>query len=218
MSNQVSSCIYSAFIAAALLMGGCCCGPMGSCGPGGCVTDCHDCEGGGVPMAYGPLQHLNRMRKSLVCGGGCGEVYYGEWQSTPPDACDPCCDDQFVGGAVPCQPFCWRPGAIFGFLTGIYGQRFCEGSGTSAGTCGCGVFDNSCGGGCSSGCGCDSGVVSSGNYESGNCATCNSTSASRPSTRIAKPHSMPQSRQTARLPNTRYSNSNQRIQAATQYR
>ena len=29
----------------------------------------------------------------------------GEWISTPPDACDPCCGDQWVGGATACRPF-----------------------------------------------------------------------------------------------------------------
>ena len=182
------SILLSATVVFAVVFSGCCCGPYGGCGPvgagigGGCVTDCNDCDGGtcsaGRPMVYGPLQHLAQMRKSLVCGGGCGEVYYGEWQSTPPDACDPCCGDQFVGGAVPCNPFCWtwRPGQLFyGFFGGLYGQRFCHGCGNDFGSCGCGsVVD--------SGCGCDA----AGGSTAG-CATCNSSSAVGPQNRIAAP-------------------------------
>jgi len=26
----------------------------------------------------------------MTCGGGCSEVYWGEWLSDPPDPCDPC--------------------------------------------------------------------------------------------------------------------------------
>lgn len=188
----------------AMLMTGCCCGPYGGCGVGGgCVTNCSDCDGVtyglGARNACGPLQHMNMLRKSLVCGGGCGEVYYGEWQSTPPDGCDPCCGDQFVGGATPCRPFCWqwRPGMLlYGFLNNIYGQRLCSGCGSNFDSCGCG---GNFGGGWGSGCGCDGGYASS-SYDSGfgasydggysgggGCATCDSSVAAQPNTRIASP-------------------------------
>ena len=191
-----NSFIMSSLLVASLMMSGCCCGPgAGGCGNGygTCVTNCNDCDGGscnGGQMAYGPLQHLTQMRKSLVCGGGCGEVYYGEWQSTPPDANDPCCNDQFTGGAVPCQPFCWRPGTLFGIFGGLYGQRFCEGCGNSFDQCGCG-FGSSCGGSCGDGCGCDSGGYESGGVVGSGtgCSTCSSSSAASPSNhRIANPN------------------------------
>ncbi len=188
---------------AAFMMSGCCCGPYGACGGGGigeCTTGCNDCEGvgvGGPPMAYGPIHHLTQMRKSLVCGTGCGEVYYGEWRSTPPDACDPCCDDQFVGGAVPCRPFCWQwqPGQfLFGKLGSLYGKRFCEGCGNTFDACGCNFLGSP--GHVTSHCGCD-GSVAAGNGGSG-CATCNSSSSSPTATRIAAPP-QPTSSRTARM-------------------
>lgn len=127
-----------------------CCGPMG-CGPG-CYTACNDCNGGGCgpTMPCSPLDGIRQFKRSLVCGGGCGEVYMGEWMSTPPDACDPCCGDQWVGGATKCRPFCWQPGALLSRLR-LYGQRCCDGGGCGGccdpgGDCGgCGGCD-SCGG------------------------------------------------------------------------
>lgn len=201
MFIRTSFILTSVIIAS--LMTGCCCGPCGNMGGGGCVTDCNDCDGvtyGRNPtMASGPLQHLTMLRKSMVCGGGCGEVYYGEWQSTPPDACDPCCGDQFVGGATPCQPFCWqwRPGQLlYGFLSNVYGQRLCEGSG--------GYFDDcSCGGGVVGGyaAGCDTcggGEAFDSGFGGGGCATCNSNHAAKPNTRIAAPQTPPTDHRTAR--------------------
>lgn len=122
-----------------------CCGPMG-CGPGCGTGSCFDCDGTAVaPLPNGPLDGLRNFKRSLVCGGGgCGETYIGEWISTPPDACDPCCGDQFVGGASKCRPFCWQPGSLLGGLN-MYGQRFCDGN-VSSSSCGCGVA--SCDGGC----------------------------------------------------------------------
>ena len=182
-----------------LVFSGCCCGPYGGCGPAGgaiggrCVTNCNDCDGssytGGRPIVYGPLQHLAQMRKSLVCGGGCGEVYYGEWQNSPPDACDPCRGSQFVGGAVPCNPFCWnwRPGQlVFGLFSNLYGHRYCNGCGNDFGSCGCGSNVDS-------GCGCDS----AGGHSAG-CATCNTASAVGPQNRIATPTQANNNSRTAR--------------------
>ncbi len=118
-----------------------CCGPMG-CGPGCAALDggCQDCDGGfGPAPACGPLDALRQARRSLVCGGGCGEVYYGEWTSTPPYAQDPCCGDQFAGGGVRCAPFCRVPGTLLhGLTVGLYGKRFSDDCGT-ADDCGCDV-------------------------------------------------------------------------------
>ncbi len=117
-----------------------CCGPM-ACGVGCNTGGCDDCDGtAGRPIPMGPLDGLRNFRQSLVCGGGgCGETYFGEWISTPPDDCDPCCGTQFVGGATPRRPFCWQPGSLLGSLN-FYGQRFCDGA-TSSAPC-------ECGGGC----------------------------------------------------------------------
>ena len=115
------------------------CMMSGCCAP----TACGDCDGAGIDagpvMLGGPLDGLRRMKRNLVCGSGCGEVYVGEWRSTPPDACDPCQGGDFVGGATPCRPFCgpfnWRPGAL---ASRMYGVRFCNHCGQSFDSCGCG--------------------------------------------------------------------------------
>ena len=125
-----------------------CCGPMG-CGVG-CSTGCNDCGSASVSgcgcgagqcsggacgaRAGGPFSGLRNARKSLICGSGCGEAYIGEWISTPPDCQDPCCNDQFVGGAVKARPFCRQRGTL---LRGLYGSRNCSGDESSA-SCGCG--------------------------------------------------------------------------------
>ncbi len=128
-----------------------------------------------------PIQNMRNLRRSLVCGSGCGEAYVGEWMSTPPDAADPCCGDQWVGGATPCRPFCWTPGTILGNL---YGGRFCTGAESSS-PCGCGDFS------------CDGGGSEeyfgeeylgeediSSHVETG-CATCDARSSITSSTRVA---------------------------------
>jgi hypothetical protein len=120
-----------------------CCGPMG-CGPGCGSYACNDCDGGcGPTMACSPMDGMRQFKRSLVCGGGCGEAYMGEWISTPPDACDPCCGDQWVGGATACRPFCWQPGALLSRLQ-LYGQRCRDAA------CGDACCDP-----CDVGCGCD---------------------------------------------------------------
>lgn len=110
-----------------------CCAPMGPIGPGCAVPGCNDCSGASActPIATGPLDALRNARRRMVCGSGCGESYVGEWISTPPDAVDPCCGDQFVGGATKCRPFCFQPGSLGMLLTGMYGQRVCSGDASS---------------------------------------------------------------------------------------
>ena len=110
----------------------------------GQTNHCHDCDGTYTRgISSGPLEGLRQWRKSFTCGGGgCGEVYVGEWISTPPDCYDPCCGDQFVGGAFPARPFAGRPRLMLGsgqLLNRISG-RLCSGNESSA-PCGC----DSCG-------------------------------------------------------------------------
>jgi len=144
-----------AFFTATISFSGCA-APCGSCGPvglgpvgPGCIdTNCNDCNGGCAANQYvarGPLDAIRNARRRMVCGSGCGEAYVGEWISTPPDAVDPCCGDQFVGGATKCRPFCWQPGGLLFGLRGMYGQRFCDGNQSST-PCPCGT--NFCDGGC----------------------------------------------------------------------
>lgn len=172
-----------------------CCGPRG-CGIG-CETGCGDCGAASVSSygcgtgscgarCGGPLAALRNARRSMICGSGCGEAYIGEWISTPPDCSDPCCDDQFVGGAVKARPFC-RPNC--GCLLGaIYGRRNCSGSESSV-PCGCGELE--CGG-------CDVGSYTTSEYVvddytevvpagagDGGCGCASCTAASPMATRLA---------------------------------
>lgn len=144
---MIRCCLLLTCLAVSLMSIGCC-GPMG-CGqrchtPMGC-NDCDGCETASYP-AMGPLDGLRNFKRRVMCGAGCGETYVGEWISTPPDAQDPCCGTEFVGGAVKCRPFsnqfCWEPGAL---VRKLYGGRFCDGAASSV-ECGCeGVCDGGCG-------------------------------------------------------------------------
>lgn len=117
----------SAMVALALILGlSGCCTPFG---PGCHSGNCYDCEGTNQYIPMAPFQDL---RHRLTCaGGGCGEVYIGEWISTPPDCPDPCCDDQFVGGASKCAPGCWTLGSLFDWrrFSGRYDDGGCCDSG-----------------------------------------------------------------------------------------
>lgn len=121
---------------------------VGCCG----VQQCNDCDGVGYGepvLPQRPFDRIRNLRKGLVCGSGCGEVYVGEWTSTPPDCNDPCCGTDFVGGATPCRPKCWQPGNLFRQMLGggLYGGRYCDGDASSA-ACGCGETGcNDCGSG-----------------------------------------------------------------------
>ncbi len=130
-----------------------CCGSFGP-GCGALQGGCYDCDGGFGPrgQATGPIDALRQAKRSLVCGGGCGEVYYGEWISTPPLCNDPCCGDQFIGGGVRAQPFCTPVSALRprNLLVNLYGKRFCDDCGTSATCDSCFSGCDSCDGGCSS--------------------------------------------------------------------
>lgn len=167
-------CFAAALLFAAISLSGCC-SPV--IGPGCATGGCNSCDGPiATQCATGPLDALRNARRRLACGAGCGEVYQGEWISTPPNVSDPCVGNQFVGGAVPCRPFCWQPGTL---LRGLYGQRFCSGDQSSA-PCGCGV--TTCGGGCGAGIVTeqyiDGGILNTGIPVSG--STCTSCTAGRP--------------------------------------
>jgi len=159
--------------AVAILASGCC-GPTG-CGPGCGVQDCFDCDGCSQVDPYvGPLQTVRQLRRKMVCGSGCGEVYRGEWRSTPPDCEDPCCGGQWVGGATVARPFCWQPGAILSLFPRLYGGRFCDGCGELFSDCDC----------CGDGQVIDGGVISEGG--SCGCASCSGDQIN--GTRMATQH------------------------------
>lgn len=162
--------LASLFFIAAISFSGCC-APIGPIGPGCTDFGCSDCSGCGASAQYianGPIDALRNARRRLVCGSGCGEAYVGEWISTPPDAVDPCCGGQFIGGAAKCRPFCFQPGNL---LRGIYGKRTCSGI-TSSTPCDCGASScssGSCGIGASPVVG---GHVISGPVVSSGCTSC----------------------------------------------
>jgi len=163
-----------------------CCGPMG-CGPGcDLPIGCNDCDGlGTAQIAGSPMGGLRQLKRQLVCGSGCGESYIGEWTSTPPDAQDPCCNNQWVGGARKCKPFCWAPGTIVG---GLYGGRFCTNEQSSA-SCGCeadSCSGGSCGGEVITGGYVEEGYIDGGVIQGSGCATCDAAAAAGGSTRIAQ--------------------------------
>lgn len=120
-----------------------CLSPMGvGCGRYG--DHCYDCEGGFGPRyaATGPLDALRQVGRSMVCGGGCGEVYYGEWISTPPYATDPCYGSEFTGAGCRerVEPLCYPPG---GLLAALYGQRYYEGCDDCCDNCSGAVIEGS---------------------------------------------------------------------------
>ena len=139
------------------MMSGCCCGPIDSCGGGGCGV------GGGYGGVVSPFNGLAQVRKAFICGSGCGESYTDEWCSTPPDACDPCSGGTFVGGATPCVGQCWYPGkGLLGFAGSVAscaGHKFCQFCNCLASHCTCGAYG---GGGCCGGGGCSGGGCSGG--------------------------------------------------------
>lgn len=77
-----------------------------ACGPCGAAEPC------AVAAPAGPL------RRMLTCNAGCGDLYFGEWQYDPPDACDPCNNHGDFVGPVCCGPSCWQR-----FWRGVHGVR-----------------------------------------------------------------------------------------------
>jgi hypothetical protein len=130
LSNGLCGVVLVA-LTAMLGLSGCCT----HLGPGCHAGNCYDCDGTNQYIPMSPFQHL---RHRMTCsGGGCGEVYVGEWISTPPDCHDPCCDDQFVGGAAPCRPGCWSLCSLFDLRR--FSVRY-----DSGGCCDGGCFDSGC--------------------------------------------------------------------------
>ncbi len=69
---------------------------LGSCSA--CGVCGGNCEG------HTPAQHL---KHKLTCASGCGELYWGEWISDPPDRCDPCDNwGNWTGPTGCCEPTC----------------------------------------------------------------------------------------------------------------
>jgi hypothetical protein len=109
-------------------------GACNDCGPGPCES-CADC-----PTDCGILPWL---RRSKVCGKGCGEVYWGEWISDPPDCCDPC--DPCYGCYTGPNDGCCNLGPCQRLLAALHGYKYCP-----APCCGdvCGLCNKGTCGGC----------------------------------------------------------------------
>lgn len=95
---------------------GCCVhrtmGPQDPCGPPDSglrpwkASQCESCGGG-------------TFAEKASCRTGCGEIYWDEWLSDPPDCCDPCDD---CGNWVGPQSCC-RGGKLSGLWTSLWGCR-----------------------------------------------------------------------------------------------
>lgn len=120
---------------------GCCSMPCGygAAGISG-IDDCGSCGVGGAAYC-GPNRFMDHLASTFGCGSGCGGMYWGEWTSDPPDACDPCdaCGN-WTGGAPAvwagdayCSP-CWEPLAG---LRNLWGYRYAHG-GYESGCSSCG--------------------------------------------------------------------------------
>jgi hypothetical protein len=62
----------------------------------------------------------------MACDAGCGDVYWGEWVSDPPAACDPCdCHGGYTGAVS--GPGCYWPFPILHGLHALWGYRYAPG-------------------------------------------------------------------------------------------
>ena len=114
---------------------------------------------------------FGNIRRTLACGSGCGEIYYGEWASNPPNTCNECDVAPRAYGINSRIPWLCNPFRFWGFqyrpngmgygnplrqrLWGCYGS-YGRGpllSGMGCDSCGSGGCDGGCGGGCNGGCG-----------------------------------------------------------------
>jgi hypothetical protein len=115
-----------------------CCGERvyrcdnGSCGMlsgrcGDASGTCHICG----RAAGHCLGHPWLAIKEAIHCKGCGDCYWDEWYSDPPDECDPCDD---CGNHI--GPRCCPPKRLHGVYEHLKGKRFCD---TTCGPAGCGT-------------------------------------------------------------------------------
>ena len=106
-----------------------CCGGGWYSGGGSCGVGCGSGCGGWVP-GCGPVVGLLRLvRQALVCGLGCGQVYWGDWISDPPACSDPCSFSYGDGG---CGGGCGAGITIGGCTGSSCGSGACGGGGCAA--------------------------------------------------------------------------------------
>ncbi|MCH5377060.1 MAG: hypothetical protein JJ992_24115 [Planctomycetes bacterium] len=138
--------------AAMIIANGCCTMHPSACGVGpvggGCgIEGCNSCPSCG-PVGYRHDSFFRHVCSTLTCGSGCGELYWGEWMSDPPDDCDSCDNCGNWTGAAPygkgtevtgCGPICWHP--LQG-LRNLWGYRYASpGYDTGCATCGSASMD-----------------------------------------------------------------------------
>ena len=151
--------------ASALFAGGCCCTDRcgSGCGPHG-ERGSLFCRPYEQRMADSNADECGTCCKTVGCGGGikgwlhnqatgckgCGDIYWGEWVSDPPDCCDPC---DGCGGFTGSGGNCCKPGCLARIARLFHGYRYCPGD--CGGSCGLALHGcHLCGGaGCDSCCG-----------------------------------------------------------------
>jgi hypothetical protein len=127
--------IYLCALVALLASSGCCCyGPPGPNQGGACclclpkpIVWCgteHECGPDGCTScaAPGDCGLLAALKRCKTCGKGCGEIYWGEWISDPPDCCDPC--DQCYGQWTGPHGYC-NLGPCQRLLAALHGYKYC---------------------------------------------------------------------------------------------
>jgi hypothetical protein len=104
---------------------GCCCLDRMYC-PQGCEAGpdplLDSCNGGGSCGGCCPGPFSQMAKCGLTCGGGCGNIYWGEWINNPPDQCDPCNNCGNFTGPRCCPPLFWDQ--FWGGLCCLWGGRF----------------------------------------------------------------------------------------------
>lgn len=133
------------FATATVFASGCCCLDQVYC-PSNCtnglgpVSDsCGSCNAGGGSCSNGGTCSSGgcnnpSLQNHLSCCKGCGEIYWGEWISDPPDDCDPCdCHGNWVGPRC-CSPRWWEQ--LSCGAPGLWGWR-CSSDTCGSGESGC---------------------------------------------------------------------------------
>ncbi len=96
---------------------GTCGGPISLSGRFADQPTCADC--GEMPVTPATAAAPTGMiKRALTCGGGCGEIYWGEWINDPPEPCDACNEHGDWMGTRCCPPSGWSR-----LWSGIHGQR-----------------------------------------------------------------------------------------------
>lgn len=111
---------------------GACCNPCG-CGlptlwqlahPITWNGTCNECDGPGGTCATccGSCGIFSALCWNKSCGQGCGEIYWDEWCSDPPDCCDPCdkCSGCWTGHPCGCNL-----GPCERLLAAFHGYTYC---------------------------------------------------------------------------------------------